>query len=163
MWIVWLERNCRSFEDKEKTLEELKILCQCSLMEWSRCWGFTECSSLSEFMPSLSLVSWQLSCCCVVLCYVAIVLLLCWCSSSWTSCNSHFFSLFNISFLITYQKKKMDGSLNDWLMIAWEPEILWETHHLQLKTSSNDSLPTTKDSKERLERNWRTYKLELLE
>ena len=57
MWIVWLERNRRSFEDKEKTLEELKILCQCSLMEWSHCWGFTECSSLSEFLPSLSLVS----------------------------------------------------------------------------------------------------------
>ena len=57
MWIVWLERNRRSFEDKEKMLEELKILCQRSLMEWSRCWGFTECSSFSEFMPSLSLVS----------------------------------------------------------------------------------------------------------
>ena len=57
MWIVWLERNRQSFEDKEKTLEELKILCQRSLMEWSRCWGFTKCSSLSEFMPSLSLVS----------------------------------------------------------------------------------------------------------
>ena len=57
MWIVWLERNRRSFEDKEKTLEELKILCQLSLMKWSQCWGFTECSSLSEFMPSLSLVS----------------------------------------------------------------------------------------------------------
>ena len=57
MWIVWLKRNCRSFEDKEKTLEELKILCQRSLLEWSCCWGFTECSSLSEFMSSLSLVS----------------------------------------------------------------------------------------------------------
>ena len=57
MWIVWLEQNHRSFEDKELTLEELKILCQCSLLEWSRCWGFTECSSISKFMPSLSLVS----------------------------------------------------------------------------------------------------------
>ena len=33
MWIVWLERNRRSFEDKEKTLEELKILCQRNLLE----------------------------------------------------------------------------------------------------------------------------------
>ena len=31
MWIVWLERNCRSFENKEKTLDELRVLCQCSL------------------------------------------------------------------------------------------------------------------------------------
>ena len=56
MWIVWLERNRRSFEDNEKTLDELKVLCQRSLLKWSRCWGFTYCSSLSEFMLSLSLV-----------------------------------------------------------------------------------------------------------
>ena len=33
MWIVWLERNRRSFEDNEETLDELKVLCQCSLLE----------------------------------------------------------------------------------------------------------------------------------
>ena len=55
MWIVWLERNRRSFENKEKTLGELKVLCQRSLFEWSRCWGFTDSSSLSEFMFSLRL------------------------------------------------------------------------------------------------------------
>ena len=49
--------NSRSFEDTEKTLEELKVLCQRSLFEWSRCWGFTDCSSLFEFMFSLRLVS----------------------------------------------------------------------------------------------------------
>ena len=57
MWIVWLERNRRSFENKEKTLDELKLLCHRSLLEWSCCWGFTDCSSLFEFLPSLSLVS----------------------------------------------------------------------------------------------------------
>ena len=57
MWIVWLERNHRSFEDNEKTLDELKVLCQHSLFEWSRCWGFTDSSSLSEFMFSLRLTS----------------------------------------------------------------------------------------------------------
>ena len=55
MWIVWLERNRRSFENKEKTLGELKVLCQRSLFEWSRCWGFTDSLSLSEFMFSLRL------------------------------------------------------------------------------------------------------------
>ncbi|KAL4626758.1 hypothetical protein ACB092_05G120500 [Castanea dentata] len=55
MWIVWLERNRRSFEDKEKALIELILLCQRSLLEWSRCWGFTNCSSISMFMSSLSL------------------------------------------------------------------------------------------------------------
>ena len=57
MWIVWLERNRHSFEDNEKTLDELKVLCQRSLLEWSHYWGFTDCPSLSEFMLSLSLVS----------------------------------------------------------------------------------------------------------
>ena len=55
MWIVWLERNCRSFENMEKTLDELKVLCQRSLFEWARSWGFTDSSSLSEFMFSLRL------------------------------------------------------------------------------------------------------------
>ena len=37
MWILWLEWNRRSFEDTEKTLEELFVLCQRSLFDWSRC------------------------------------------------------------------------------------------------------------------------------
>ena len=67
MWIVWLEWNRRSFENKEKTLYELKVLCQRSLFEWSHCWGFTRLySSLSEFMFSLRLSFWSpslLFCC----------------------------------------------------------------------------------------------------
>ena len=55
MWIVWLERNHHSFENMERTLDELKILCQRSLFEWACCWGFTNSSSLSEFMFSLRL------------------------------------------------------------------------------------------------------------
>ena len=58
MWIVWLERNRRSFENMEKTLDELKILCKRSLFEWARCWGFTDSSSLLEFMFSLSSSFW---------------------------------------------------------------------------------------------------------
>ena len=114
----------------------LKILCQRSLMEWSRCWGFTKCSSLSEFMPSLSLVSWHLFCCCVVLCCA--VLLLCCCSSSWTSCNSHlFFSLFNISFLITYQKKN-NSKENFWYVVLF----YWQLDHRILATATLISIGT---------------------
>ena len=32
MWIVWLEQNRRSFEDNEKTLDELKVLYQHGLL-----------------------------------------------------------------------------------------------------------------------------------
>ena len=49
MWIVWLERNRHSFKDNEKTLDELKVLCQRSLLEWSHCWGFTDCSGYQSF------------------------------------------------------------------------------------------------------------------
>ena len=55
MWIAWLERNCRSFEDTEKTVVELKVFYQHKLFEWSRCWDFTDCSH-SELMFSLRLV-----------------------------------------------------------------------------------------------------------
>ena len=55
MWTVWLERNHRSFENMEKALDELKVLSQRSLFEWSRCSGFTESSSLLEFLFSLRL------------------------------------------------------------------------------------------------------------
>ena len=55
MWIVWFEWNRCSFENMEKTLDELKVLCQCSLFEWSHCRGFTDSLSLSEFMFSFRL------------------------------------------------------------------------------------------------------------
>ena len=67
MWIVWMERNRRSFEDSEKSLVELIGLCQRSLFYWSRCWGFTECSSIVQFFSSLILVSWLFS---VAFCFV---------------------------------------------------------------------------------------------
>ena len=58
MWIVWLEQNRCSFENMEKTLDELKVLSQRSLFEWSRCWGFIESSSLLDFLFSLRLTIW---------------------------------------------------------------------------------------------------------
>ena len=106
MWIVWLERNRRSFEDKEKMLDELKVLCQRSLFDWSRCWGFTDCSSLSEFMLSLTLVSWFLFLLCCLF-----SLFFFFGSSSWTLCTFPYFFI-NNSFLITYQKKRKLGTIN---------------------------------------------------
>ena len=57
MWTVWMEHNCRSFKDSEKSLVELIGLYQRSLFNWSRCWVFTECSSIVQFFSFLSLVS----------------------------------------------------------------------------------------------------------
>ena len=55
MWIVWTEINRRSFEDIEKSLVQLQALCQKTLFDWSRCWGFSECFTILEFISSLSI------------------------------------------------------------------------------------------------------------
>ena len=55
MWIVWTERNRHSFEDTEKSLVQLQALCQKTLFDWSRCWGFLDCSTILEFISSLSI------------------------------------------------------------------------------------------------------------
>ena len=57
MWIVWTERNWNSFEDTEKSLVQLQVLCRKTLFDWSRCWGFSNCSSIIEFLSSLSIAS----------------------------------------------------------------------------------------------------------
>ena len=54
MWIVWTERNRHSFEDIEKFLVQLQAECQKTLFDWSRCWGFSDCSIVLEFISSLS-------------------------------------------------------------------------------------------------------------
>ena len=46
MWIVWTERNRHSFEDTEKSLVQLQALFQKTLFDWSRCWGFSKCSTI---------------------------------------------------------------------------------------------------------------------
>ena len=36
LWTIWTERNCRSFEDKEKSVVQLLEHCQRTLFDWSR-------------------------------------------------------------------------------------------------------------------------------
>ena len=102
MWIVWTKRNRRSFEDTEKSLVHLLALCQKTLLDWSRCWGFSECSTILEFISSLIIALSVFSCSLllfVCLCFSS-------CSPSWTPCIAFlcFLVCFN-KILITYQKK----------------------------------------------------------
>ena len=55
MWLVWKERNARTFEDVESPIDKLKTLLARTLFEWSRIWGLTHCSALSDFRNSISL------------------------------------------------------------------------------------------------------------
>lgn len=52
-WLVWSERNRRAFEDEEKSVVQLLEFCQKTLFDWSRCWGFLDCSSLTDFISSI--------------------------------------------------------------------------------------------------------------
>ena len=55
MWLVWKERNTRTFEDVESSIDKLKTLLVRTLFEWSRIWGLTHCSAFSDFRNSISL------------------------------------------------------------------------------------------------------------
>ena len=53
MWIIWTEWHRRSFEDEGKTVVQLLELCQRTLFDWSRCWGFSDYSTLTDFLSSI--------------------------------------------------------------------------------------------------------------
>ena len=57
MWLVYQERNARIFEDKVRTLDHLKSLLFGTLFLWARVWGCTNCTSLSDFLVSISFSS----------------------------------------------------------------------------------------------------------
>ena len=54
MWLIWRERNSRMFEDIERPVDLVKSLLVGTLFEWSRIWGFTYCTSMSDFLISVS-------------------------------------------------------------------------------------------------------------
>ena len=53
MWTIWSERNQLAFEDEEKTMVQLLEFCQRTLFNWSCCWGFSNCSTLMDFISSI--------------------------------------------------------------------------------------------------------------
>ena len=53
MWCIWRERNWRTFEDKDKSDDQLLAYFCGSLFDWSRAWGLTASDSLPLFLCSL--------------------------------------------------------------------------------------------------------------
>ena len=58
MCLVWKECNARTFEDIERLIDMLKNLLARTLFDWSRIWGLTYCSSLSDFLIFIRLSLW---------------------------------------------------------------------------------------------------------
>ena len=53
MWTIWSERNLRAFEDEEKTVIQLLEFCQRTLFDWSQCWSFSDCFTITDFISSI--------------------------------------------------------------------------------------------------------------
>ena len=58
MWLIWRECNLCMFEDIERPVDLVKSLLVGTLFEWSRIWGFTYCTSMSDFLISVSYSLW---------------------------------------------------------------------------------------------------------
>ena len=53
--LMWTERDRQTFEDEEKTVVQLLEYCQRTLFDCSRCWGYSDCSTLLDFLSSISI------------------------------------------------------------------------------------------------------------
>jgi hypothetical protein len=59
MWTVWRERNSRTFEDMSSSPDQLLGNFVTSLFDWSRIWGFTTATTVTEFATSWHSASFQ--------------------------------------------------------------------------------------------------------
>ena len=53
MWCIWRKRNWRTFEDRDKSDDQLLADFSGSLFYWSRAWGLTCSDSIPMFLSSL--------------------------------------------------------------------------------------------------------------
>ena len=53
MWCICRERNWRTFEDRDKSDDQLLAYFSGSLFDWSRAWGLTSSDSIPMFLSSL--------------------------------------------------------------------------------------------------------------
>ena len=57
MWLIWRERNNRTFEDIVRSIDLLKPILVGTLFKWGKIWGFAQCISISEFLLSIRISS----------------------------------------------------------------------------------------------------------
>ena len=55
IWCIWKEHNRRTFEDLNRSENQMLALFSGSLFDWARVWGLTSSDSLPLFLSSLSL------------------------------------------------------------------------------------------------------------
>jgi hypothetical protein len=57
MWTIWKERNQHTFDDVSRLDSHILEGFILPLFDWSRAWGFSTSTSISEFISSLFLIS----------------------------------------------------------------------------------------------------------
>ena len=50
MWCIWKKRNSRCFEDKERSMPDLKLLFFRTLLDWFSVWRNHQFSSILDFL-----------------------------------------------------------------------------------------------------------------
>ena len=55
MWLIWRERNSRTFEDIGRPVDLLESFLARTLFDWSRIWGFTYYITMFDFLIFVSI------------------------------------------------------------------------------------------------------------
>ncbi len=108
MWTIWKECNYRTFEDVSKTDNQMLEGFIQTLFDWSKTWGFSSCTSISEFTSSLYLLSHDV--------YL-------WCVSVHALCTLHYSAIKLLILLI--KKKKKVKPMDFYQLVKWVWAILW--------------------------------------
>jgi len=104
IWLIWPECNACIFEDKARTLEHLKCLLFRTLLLWARVWGCTNCTTVSNFLVSISFSSWSFCICFLV---------------QSVHHREHDVQVFLNKSFITY--KKIKKKKTTWMHKSWNP------------------------------------------
>ena len=87
LWCLWRGRNSRCFEDKERSISDLKQFFFRTLMDWLVALWYRSFLSFLDFLDSCNFCSWLFQ-------------------PLYTSCALGCFPFFDVNKFITYQKKK---------------------------------------------------------
>ena len=101
MQTIWTERNQQSFQDEGKNVVQLLEYCQRTLFDWYSCWGYSDCSTLLDFLSSIRIDQGLLLSFCFFFPLFTTVNILCFFCYSFIN---------NILFLLIQKKKKKQYS-----------------------------------------------------
>ena len=108
MWCIWRERNWRTFENRDKSDDQLLAYFSGSHFDWSRAWGLTSSDSIPTFLSSLLCNQSLLVFLCFCFLFFSFLLFFLFCSPLCILCVVFvLLCFFNIIFLLIKKKKNL--------------------------------------------------------